>query len=41
VANLVCSILLLWVAGIVYVIWVQGKLNKYGRMQRAQAHRGA
>jgi hypothetical protein len=40
-ANVICSILLLPLAGIVYVIWIQGKLNKYGRWQRAQAHRSA
>jgi hypothetical protein len=38
-ANVVCSILLLPLAGVVYVVWIQGKLNKYGRWQRAQAHR--
>jgi hypothetical protein len=32
---------LLPLAGVVYVIWIQGKLNKYGRWQRAQAHRSA
>jgi hypothetical protein len=40
-ANVICSILLLPLAVIVYVIWIQGKLNKYGRWQRAQAHRSA
>jgi len=38
-ANLLCSILLLPFVSVIYVIWVQGKLNKYGRKQRAQAHR--
>ena len=38
-ANLVCAILLLPFASVVYVIWIQGKLNKYGRKQRAQTHR--
>jgi Domain of unknown function (DUF4234) len=37
-ANILCSILFLPLLGIVYVIWVQGKLNRYGRKQRAQAH---
>lgn len=40
-ANLLCSIILLPFASVIYVIWIQGKLNKYGRKQRAQVHRSA
>lgn len=36
--NVLMSILLLPFAGIVYPLWLQGKLNKYGRRQRAQLH---
>jgi hypothetical protein len=33
-ANLLCSILLLPFAGLLYTLWVQGKLNKHGRRER-------
>ena len=35
--NVLMSIILLPLAGIVYPLWLQGKLNKYGRRQRMQA----
>jgi hypothetical protein len=38
--SIVVPLLLFFpIATFVYVIWIQGKLNKYGRRQRAQAHR--
>jgi hypothetical protein len=36
-ANVILSLILLPFAGIVYPIWLQGKLNKVGRQQRSAA----
>jgi hypothetical protein len=37
-AQIMFSIVLLPFAALFYTWWVQGKLNKYGRRQRAAAH---
>lgn len=40
-ANVVFSIVLLPFVGVIYPLWLQGKLNKYGRRERMRAPESA